>query len=375
MGLSGTFSTFPLADLLQWLSSARKTGTLVVQGDRYRKLIYVKAGRIISSASDDPTEQLGQYLLSHGCITEDQLRKGLETQARTRVLLGKILLMVGSIREEILRQMLVTKAEETIFTLFLWTDASFEFLDRELPTEVFIPINLDVQDVLLRGLTLVDELGHYRAELGSARSILARTPKALPAGFPPAGSPARVALALVDGRRTIADICLALHASEFKVCGLLYPFIEEGFLILASKVEPSRGTRADSPPFVDLDLLVARARERLETGDAERAVEILDQAATAAPRSIEIRKLLDRASAAFRETVYANHLPPDRVPVLTRPFDQLTGEWLTPEEGFLLSRIDGAWDLRSIIGISPLGEVEALRILKRLKDRGIIAIR
>jgi hypothetical protein len=41
---------------------------------------------------------------------------------------------------------------------------------------------------------------------------------------------------------------------------------------------------------------------------------------------------------------------------------------------FLLSRINGTWDLKSIIDISPLSEVDALRLMKRLLDRGLIDI-
>ena len=45
---------------------------------------------------------------------------------------------------------------------------------------------------------------------------------------------------------------------------------------------------------------------------------------------------------------------------------------LSPEEGFLVSRVNGSWDLRSIISISPLREVDALRAFKKLRERGII---
>ncbi len=40
-----------------------------------------------------------------------------------------------------------------------------------------------------------------------------------------------------------------------------------------------------------------------------------------------------------------------------------------------MSRINGTWDLRSIVGISPLPEVDALRIFKRLKERAIIRLK
>ena len=376
MGLSGTFQTMPLADLLQWLGSARKTGTLAARGARYTKRVYLKEGRIISSASDDPTEQLGQFLLSHGRITEEDLRKGLEAQARTHVLLGKILLMVGTLKEDELRRLLIMKAEETIFSLFLWTDAHFDFMEGDLPRELFVPISLDVQDVLLKGLSLVDELRHIRSRLGSGRSVMIRSATPLPPGFPAERSAARAVLGLLDGRRSIADICLALHASEFTVSKLLFHFFEKGFVEMRQFVpaEAGEGGKSDRP-FLSADLLILKGKERLEARDYEAALDLLQQAVAAAPRDIEIKRMYDQACSGFREEAYRVHLPPARVPALVRPLNELTAEKLTPEEGFLISRINGSWDLKSIIDISPLGEVEALRIMKRLKDRRFIELR
>ena len=375
MGLSGTLHTMPLTDLLQWLGSARKTGTLAVRSTRYTKRIYLKEGRIISSASDDPTEQLGQFLLSRGSITEDQLRKGLETQAKTHVLLGKILLMVGALEEDELKRMLVMKAEETLFSLFLWTDAHFELEEGELPRDLFVPISLDVQDVLLKGLTMTDELRHIRSVFGSRQSILARTARNLPPDYPPDRSLGRAVMSLVDGRRSIADICLALHTSEFTVSRMLHQFFEEGFVELLAKKEPAPGEGTPTESRLSAEALVRHGRERLQAGDPEAAIELLQQAVTAAPRDLEIKRLLDGACAQFRDKAYATILPPTKIPTLMLEMNQLKSESLTPEEAFLISRINGSWELKSIIDISPLGEVEALRIMKRLQERRIIMLR
>ncbi|HKY33229.1 MAG TPA: DUF4388 domain-containing protein [Candidatus Polarisedimenticolia bacterium] len=375
MGLSGTLSTFPLTDLLQWMGSARKTGTLAVRGERYTKKVFLKEGRIISSASDDPTEQLGQFLLSHGRISEEDLRKGLETQARTKVLLGKILLMIGRIEEPELRRLLVMKAEETIFSLFLWSDAHFEFADGELPDQVFVPIGLDVQDVLLKGVTIVDELRNVRRAFGSMATVLARTSKPVPPGQPPDRSIDRSVLSLVDGRRSIADICLALHASEFTVGRLLIGFLDRGY-VAVSRREEARGPGRRTPdrPFVSPHALVARARERLARGDHDQALDLLHEALAVSPRDLEIKKLYDEAAEAFREDAYAHHLPPAKIPRLASALKDLTAEKLTPQEMFLISRMNGTWDLKSIIDISPIGEVEALRLMKKLVERRLIEL-
>jgi hypothetical protein len=52
--------------------------------------------------------------------------------------------------------------------------------------------------------------------------------------------------------------------------------------------------------------------------------------------------------------------------------DSLTEQQLGPQEAFLLSRINGEWDVSSILSICPFREVDSLRMIKSLLDRGII---
>lgn len=373
MGLSGTLHTFPLGELLQWMGSAGKTGILAVRGERYTKRLFFRDGVIVSSSSDDPTEHLGQFLLSHGRITEEDLRKGLETQGRTKVLLGRILIMVGLINEEELRKLLAMKAEETIFSLFFWEDAHFEFNDEPLARDLHVTISLPVQDVLLKGLTLIDELRHIRQVLGSSATVL--EPTDAPAPELPQRSLEKRILDLVDGERSITDICLAVHASEFTVSKHLFDFFESGVLKLLKKIESTGPMEGIDRFHLAPDELVARGRDALESGKLDDAVELLRRAVESNPLDLECKKLYDDAAVRFRDHAYGNSMKPDKVPVLLRDFSELTAEELHPEEGFLLSRINGSWDLKSIIDISPLGEVEALLIMKRLLDRGIIELR
>jgi hypothetical protein len=52
----------------------------------------------------------------------------------------------------------------------------------------------------------------------------------------------------------------------------------------------------------------------------------------------------------------------------------LTKEKFDSHEGFVLSRVNGQWDLRSILKLVPLPENEALMIFVRLLDRGVIEL-
>ena len=105
------------------------------------------------------------------------------------------------------------------------------------------------------------------------------------------------------------------------------------------------------------------------------AADLLNAVARSHPGDDALRRLVQDAEAAFVEKSWRHYLPAAKIPVLTRPVEELTGEALSPAEFFLLSRIDGSWDLKSIIQITPIREVEALRTLKRLRERGLIDLK
>ena len=58
------------------------------------------------------------------------------------------------------------------------------------------------------------------------------------------------------------------------------------------------------------------------------------------------------------------------MPKLTRSLEELTASQLTRNEGFVLSRINGSYDIASITKISSLPELDALLAFWRLNRAG-----
>ena len=139
MGITGNLKTMQLSELLQWLSLGSKTGTLLIDGHGVEKRIYFQDGRIDSSSSSDQREYLGHFLVSHGFITEEELKMAMEVQEESQILLGKILVMINAIAEADLLRLMRKKAEESIYDVFLWTEGDFEFVDGELPDQKMVP--------------------------------------------------------------------------------------------------------------------------------------------------------------------------------------------------------------------------------------------
>src|SRR5205814_4870744 len=113
------------------------------------KKIFFRNGRVISSASNDPREYLGQFLMSHGYLSEPELKKAMEVQLQSGILLGKILVMIDVISEEDLQRLMRRKAEEEIYDVFLWREGEFHFIEVELTKSEMISLQVDVYGVVM----------------------------------------------------------------------------------------------------------------------------------------------------------------------------------------------------------------------------------
>lgn len=369
-GLAGTLATMAFPDLLQWISQARKTGTLSLQNEALVKRLFLREGVITSSGSNDPREFLGQIMISQQLLTETQLKEAFDWQEKTHVMLGRALVQKGWIPEEVVSQALKRKTEETVYSLFLWAEGGFEFHESAAPAEDGIPIRLKVEELLLEGLRRYDLAQKIRRAFPHRMVVLERTQVPPPPELM-ANAFARKALELVNGKRTLQDLCLELHAPEFTVSYFLLSAQERGFVRVISPGNEVAAAVAAAPASDGL----RAAKDLLRAGALEEALALLEQLSRAANQNSEVGELMKVAEVNLIDRFYRSVLPPKQIPYLKRPLEQLTEEALTPEEVFLVSRVNGSWDLKSIVSISPLREVDALRVLKRLKERSIIALK
>lgn len=383
MGLSGNLKTMLPGDLLQWLSLGQKTGTLVITNQRVEKKIFFRKGRVISSASNDPREYLGQFLMSHGYLTEPELKKAMEVQLQSGILLGKILVMIDVITESDLQRLMRRKAEEEIYDIFLWNDGEFYFVDDELPRMEMIPLQVDVTGIIMEGTRRVDEWARIR-ELVPNEAVI----PVLTGELPPDEELEEVEEPIVraiDGKRTIADIVLESRSSAFTVSSTVCALVRMG---MATLVEP--GTQklakiteeqiAAAPPapaeFNEDDEILALlngAQNALRARDYEKTQRLLRAAQNIDPNHPKVRTAVKGAETVILGELRNQGLLDSKVPKVAKALEEITEMNFSPNEGFILSRINGQWDIGSLIKISPIRETDAMLIFHRLWRDGIIA--
>lgn len=375
MALSGDLRTIPFPEVLQLVARMGGTGVLRVRRGQVEKTVYFRQGHICSSASNDPREFLGQYLLRMGLLDEEHLFQALLKQEEERRPLGSILIESGLLAPDDLQKVLRQKAEETIYDLFLWEEGEFAFHEEAIPEHLPVQLTLDVMSALLEGARRADEWERIRQLIPSPRTTFA------PGDVPPEDIfEARIA-ALASEGRTVAAMTYELHASDFETYSLLATLVKKG--VLKVKDPGTRDRSGDTVATVKKLLAQAKAAEL--AGRLEEAEEAYQAVLLINPVHVQARKALhalkERAvTPAFTfPPLVAPPAPPEAVPLdgipkLAVSLEELTSQQLEPLEGFLLSRINGTWDVRSILKLCPQGQDAGLAVLRGLIQKGLVRI-
>lgn len=373
MSISGNLQTMELAEVLQWLGHTAKTGVLVLSNGRVEKRIMFLRGDVVMTASTDPKEYLGHFLVSHGLIDEVALAKAMKMQDENKMLLGKILVTMGAIQESELDRMLRLKLEESVYEIFTWPAGDFRFIDEDLDETSIIPLNFNVNALALEGSRRADEWNELRAAIPSKDYVAVAVG---PLMSEQDDAVAKRILTLVDDDRTVEEIALHAHASEFQVYRVLAGQVDPGNLKLVRPryVTTEGAPAANGDTELDSNGLLSKAEKLLKNDDYEQAIGHFRAALNLDPHNESIRTRVGEVEAEIEKRLRGEGLDPGSVPRLLRSMEELAALDISPHEGFILSRVNGTYDIQTILKISPMPAINALLVFRRLLTGGHIAL-
>lgn len=370
MPLSGNLRTMPFADLMQWLAMSRKTGTMVVRGRQFTKRIFFSQGAICAVASDNPRERLGYFLVGWGLLTEGQLRELLEQQEQQQRALGELAVQSGLVPAEEMQRLLRIRAEEVIFDLMLWEEGDFRFLDDNLPTRLFRELTLTVDHFLLEGARRLDEVRRLSGTIPSSQHI----PRVVRAIKRDSLSPVHLAmLDQIDGLRSIERIALACRVPEVDVLRFIFKGVQAGaFAILPPSGEP--------PPIPGVvedgwSELLREAETALSMGDLVQAYELATRVRNNNPGVREAQEKALGLEIRIRTLIENTVVSRDVILELAVDLAQATHLRFSPEEAFILSRVNGRYTLTQVLALFPGDKLLGRLIVYTLLQQGILKFR
>lgn len=368
--LSGTFSTMPFADLLQWISDARRSGTLQVGLEFEERFIRFREGAIVAYGSDDPmARDLGRLCLARGLCDEAALLGAIEQQRRSEMPLDDVLVSTGTVTAEALQEAVRTHVEETVLGLFLWPEGRFTFSDEPWPEELgaFTPPEYELEQpiptrrVLMEGMRRLDEWTRIVKVLPSDEVQV----HALGAA---AELPLLATIAAHPEPPTLGQLLAEQNDSRFAVCAQLFSAFSRGLLAVEAP-RPEAPVPQAMRGSATVAHLVQAAEVMIQEGQHDEAAVLLRSALALDPFRGEARSLLQRSRQEQLHGLY-EALPKQGVPQRTAtPLPPLTAA-----ERRVLAQVNGRWEVAALALTTGLGELETLRILRRLVHRGLVQI-
>lgn len=148
---SGHLADVSFTRVLFQLAVQRETGRLLVSTGDIRKEIFLVAGIPVFVGSNDPQERIGEYLVSQGAITREQLNDALVIAHNFGNHLGNTLMTMNLISPNQFYDFLVAQLRDKIEAAVAWEEGRWDFYVGVVYDGPKVPVDLDPFRILIDG--------------------------------------------------------------------------------------------------------------------------------------------------------------------------------------------------------------------------------
>lgn len=204
----GDLTTTALPEVLSTVHRYGVPGVMEFARDEERKRVYFFDGDVIFATSTDRTESLGDFLLREGKITKAQLRVSSDEMDRIPgARHGAILLQMGFLTAEELGAAVRGQVQTILWSLFNWDHGSVTFRVGRYRDDEAYKIQIPTPRVILAGCKRIVDAKRVMAVLGVRSTVFAQRPRPQHLASLQLEEPEQRLLDLVDGRRTLLELC------------------------------------------------------------------------------------------------------------------------------------------------------------------------
>ena len=228
MKLEGSLDAFSLPDIFQLLSFTKKTGGLHLASDGSDGAVFFAGGQVTGASSDSARQPLARRLIGSGAVAEEALALAVERAAgENGIGVPRALLEGGAVDADLLRRAATDQCVDAVFDLLRWRQGDFAFVvDEANPDDVGVA--LGVEAVLADAESRRESWENDSKVVPSPQTVLGM-PLGL-AGDPVVSREEWVLLALVDGRRTVAELVDLTGNGQYAVVSTLAALVQRGLL-------------------------------------------------------------------------------------------------------------------------------------------------
>ena len=227
----GDLVAMPLPRLLATVARYQVPGEMELERDGARRRLLFADGCVVGAASSDLSESLGDFLLRGGRISRAQYEVSTQELARSAPGLrhGAVLVQMGFLSADELAAGVREQNQQILWNLFNW-EAGTVVCRVGRAGSGARTLNLPIPRVILSGCKRMADVRVATARIGGRQTVLDRQEWPEHLGGFRLESGERGLLDLVDGRRTLYELCQEGPMSPGINARVLYAFTELGIV-------------------------------------------------------------------------------------------------------------------------------------------------
>jgi hypothetical protein len=305
-----------LCDAVSFIGHAGWRGELVVLDGENSRSIYFDQGLITGAQSTVARERLGQVLYRYGILDKAQTDACSSAMDGGEMRFGEAAVRLGYVTREKLFALMAHQIEEIFFGLLLSSTGAFYFLDGYADEALAARQYLSVGTLIREGVRRMHEMRYFRSRIPSEQCVVEKTPGRSEPDNDPLG-----VYELLDGVRTIGDVCRTLGKSEFDVTRAIFQLVQSAHVTVRPRRVP---TREAVLAYNQAIAVILRELDAMDEGD-----EVRTQLAKFAAKGDVYGKLFAGAGPADDGTLDATKVEANVAAFADRAeAEEMIGRWL-----------------------------------------------
>jgi Domain of unknown function (DUF4388)/Inner membrane component of T3SS, cytoplasmic domain len=219
--LQGSLGAFTLPEVLTFLSTTRKSGTLTVAHDSREASLFFAEGELVYAGSNQEQFRLGSILLRKKMITPDQRDRVDALMRNDGGQFGTRAVQHGVLSDDQLRDFLKVQVSEIVYDSFVWPAGSFTFADGvQLPSHA-VTIAVDLPNLIMEGARRIAEWEQCLRLLPDSQVVFRVVTSPRDEKITLTADEWRI-LFLINGQRTLEELCKDAEDDAFQVYRVVY---------------------------------------------------------------------------------------------------------------------------------------------------------
>ncbi|MGA1847673.1 DUF4388 domain-containing protein [Deferribacter abyssi] len=351
--LIGDLKSISVPDVFQWVSQNRKSGFLFFQRETEEIKVFFSDGNIINTTSNISEFLLGKYLIRYNKIDKKKLANILKIQIKEKRPLGQLLIEKGFITKDELNDLIKQQIIDITIYLLGWDKGYFYFEEKRFSKNLDFAISVD--EILFECVRRKDELDLFKKALGESDIIKLVDLHGISEDLQK----------LIDGKRCIKEILFEIGSDHFETYKKLYQ------LYLDKKIEKIGKKKYKEDPT--LSFLIAL--ELYGKGRIYESYNITKNLYNEYKNS-QIIKNFYQNLVIFVNNFFEKRMGGENSCFKVNSYKLLDQRiFLTPKEGFILSRIGDYPCFDELYKVVNIEKTELKLILIKLHRLNLIMLK